>query len=274
MRKNHKKGFTLVECVVAMAILVVMALLLSMLLTATVNLRNHNKTVENEIDEQVDKLASKQDLTEQAITDSGISFNNGIIIPGTNAKKLYFEDSNVQMGAIDYGFNDIELPSFDDEDDPSDSDDEGDDAEARKARKVYGAVETSSVTITEEVDPVLNDGVYTMKWRIMFTASSCSEVKSLKIVLPSGADNVYYDADWKYTVHGLGDRVVRICPKSNQSITLSLTFTVPESSYVYYEEAEEGKEPQAKPESFYHYFKGVTGGNTVTLTKQSSGEFK
>lgn len=272
MRKNHKKGFTLVECVVAMAILVVMALLLSMLLTATVNLRNHNKTVENEIDEQVDKLASKQGLTEQAITDSGISFNNGIIIPGTNAKKLYFEDSNVQMGAINYGFDDIELPSFDDEDDPSDSDDDDDDTE-ESAIRVYGAVDAPSVNIKE--DSVLNDGVYTKRWQISFTPSDCSDIKSLKIVLPSGADNVYYDEDGKYTVHGLGSRVVRICPTSNQSITLSLTFTVPESSYVYYEKAEEGEEPQAKPESFYHYFKGVEGdGNAVTLTKQSSGEFK
>lgn len=46
MKLKSKKGFTLVECVVAMAVLAIMSLLLMMILNVTVMTRNSNMKTE------------------------------------------------------------------------------------------------------------------------------------------------------------------------------------------------------------------------------------
>ena len=100
MRKLRKNGgFTLVECVVAMAVLAVMTLGLMMILSVTVKQRNLNTQKERNIDEQVEQVyVDDKDVKYTDVDDILISDELKI----TGVQKAYVEgaDSNLQIGAV------------------------------------------------------------------------------------------------------------------------------------------------------------------------------
>lgn len=100
MRKLRKNsGFTLVECVVAMAVLAVMTLGLMMILSVTVKQRNLNTQKERDIDKQVEQVnVDDKDVKYTDIDDILISDDLKI----TGVQKAYVEgaDSNLQIGKV------------------------------------------------------------------------------------------------------------------------------------------------------------------------------
>lgn len=163
MRKNS--GFTLVECVVAMAVLAVMTVALMMILNVTVKQRNANMKAENDIDSQVEKLYQSGTKSEP-ISNADIDFGNGIKISG--AKKVYYDDpdSELQIAALEYDVGSSTKKNND---------------------KVYGAVDINGAVTVSEMVSSKSDDEYTVQWTVTFWVNSGSDEKSLKVVLPTGA---------------------------------------------------------------------------------------
>ncbi len=239
MKKNLKKGFTLVECVVAMAILVVMALLLSMLLTATVNLRNHNVKVENQIDDQVEAIAQKDALISEDVDAAKADIKiGGKTISGANAKKVYFGDSfDVQVGAIDYNIEGVNVGGDEGDPDESETPSETPDDEDDKVKYVYGALDISGkVKFLEIRDNSVNSrGMYpdydspviTAVWKVSFNpAGTASPGKGLKIVLPTGAKPVSYAIEMNYNckVQDIGNGTIRFEPSEYGGIAYTSAY--------------------------------------------------
>lgn len=277
-RLRKKSGFTLVECVVAMAILAVMSLLLAMMLQITIDLRNHNRAIEDEVDGQVENLVDADGaVATESIDGADIDFGNDVVINGDKANKVYFDNAeNVQLGALDYGIK----PAFGakppvDPDEDTETPDGEEPPVDNSGRKVYGADVTSSVMIQEDsstLDPATN--LYIKKWKITFDANGCSDVKSIKIAFPDRAKLISAENIINCDIHNLGNRVVGVKPKNDGAVSVLVEFTISPDDYVYYEETDT-EYTNPIPENFKHYFTGSgSGANTVTFTRNvSTGDF-
>lgn len=108
---KSKKGFTLVECVVAMAVLAIMSLLLTMILSVTLAQRNSNIKSEKEIDKQVENIVGDKGTVETKDISSDIKFfangaELGDVIPGNTdgakAEKIEHQGDGVNFDSLDY----------------------------------------------------------------------------------------------------------------------------------------------------------------------------
>ncbi len=119
MKLKSKKGFTLVECVVAMAVLAIMSLLLMMILNVTVMTRNSNMKTERELDEQVDKIvqspSDKDPITQEIKFVQKVGGKEEVIeaIPKhgdehIKAEKVYDDGNEAELDALNYDFNDYD----------------------------------------------------------------------------------------------------------------------------------------------------------------------
>lgn len=187
LRKNT--GFTLIECVVAMAVLAVMTLGLLMILNVTVKQRNLNMKIENDVDGQVEKLVQEDSVTDVSVANPKIDFGGGIEISG--GKKVYHDDPDAefQIGALEYDIGSVPSappPSNPGSPAPADPNDGLGQAYNAENFKVYGAADVSGkITITESKTPA--DGGYKVTWNVRFTTTSGSREKSVKVVLPRGS---------------------------------------------------------------------------------------
>lgn len=119
-RFRNKKGFTLVECVVAMAVLAIMSLLLMMILNLTINSRNRNMKLDRELDEQVAILAGAG--VETTAHTQAIAFEQGSTVFETippadtanklEAEKVYQTGFEAELDALKYDFKNYKI--FDD----------------------------------------------------------------------------------------------------------------------------------------------------------------
>ncbi len=282
MKKLNKSGFTLVECVVAMAILAIMTLMLAMMMNIIVNLRNDNRNTEEDVDRQVEYLVNEQSTVTEEIPDANIDFGGGIVIPGDNANKVYINDpdANAQIGAIDFG---IEL----DESITTSSGDSPGDVTTTPAKEIpidvgdkraYGAIEVDGDSIqVSEKSSIVNGDVITKEWTFEFYATESSYIKALKVVFPTGSNLISYTVEGGSqgcNVHYLGNRIVRFSPQSDatqwnkQYIKVTVEFTVPKSKFVYLDGG------TTKDDNFSHYFTGSGNGSTVTLVKVVGKDLK
>lgn len=233
LRKNS--GFTLVECVVAMAVLAVMTLGLMMVINVTVKQRNANIEMERNIDNQVENVMNGNITASKSISGGDIDFGNGIVIAGPALE--YYEDGEIQIGSLKY--YDVvytPMPSEPDDDDEEELPDDVEENRPSTKYKIYGATEVSGnrVTIAEMGHTDNGDGTYTVIWRIKFTVvGTCATEKSLKVVFPSNSKIVSHALmkGSSTNIHKMGFYTIRIQPDSEGDFELDVSFNIPADSY-------------------------------------------
>lgn len=225
-RKKRCGGFTLVECIVAMAVLCVMSLLLMMIMSVTVMQRNKNMQLERDIDTQVVELANNapSDPTATASTEpvaDNIVFSNGTwteAIPangvaGVVANKKVYPNENVELGALNYNFDAYHVVTV-----PS----SGTAASSSDAAPVAGGELYGGCILVGT--PTINRNDSQKQITISFVCKDQQADMSMKYTLPDGVD---YDSTTSTTnakVNIISDRVVRIAPNGNGSVSVTIKY--------------------------------------------------
>lgn len=205
---KNKKGFTLVECIVAMAVLAIMSLLLTMILSVSISARNKNMQIEKSIDDQLEKIAGDQAGAVQDECNSGIKLENGgwsETIPGNSAagvtaNRKHYDTEDAEIGFLDYNFDGFDFSTAGGSGsvpDPSDKDES-------KKYKSYGSAEIDAakrINITDNTKSVSGgtevcgiaenaDHSYTVTWTIETKFSKLAAEKAIMLRLPAGAYDV------------------------------------------------------------------------------------
>lgn len=227
IKRKHSGGFTLVECIVAMAILCVMSLLLMMIMSVTVAQRNKNMQLERDIDTQVMELAkdAPSDPTATASTEpvaDNIVFSSGTwaeAIPadgssGVIAKKKVYPNDNVALGALNYNFDAYNVVTV-----PSSGTGTGTDATPDPDSEIYGGCELVGT-------PTINKNDAQKQISISFTCKNHAPDKSMKYTLPEGVvfDSVASKTNAK--VNLISDNVVRIEPSGSNGAQITVSVTI------------------------------------------------
>ena len=278
---KNKKGFTLVECIVAMAVLAIMSLMLITILSIAVQQKTTNSVYEREIDEQVENIVKGEGDTETKKIESEIKFYaNGIELSekipsgkddGVTAENIKHKGDNVQMDSFNYDFDDYKkfediangrLPSGDD----------GTTGTGYENSKCFGAldIKDGEVTIkessrTEKIEKELKeDGeekeptyvehkYYIITWRVSFETNAWANEKAVKIRIPKNGKllemkNIQGEA----TLDALSNTVFRIEPTANGYSLNEITFIISEDKIDSYKNVK-------------NYFTGVGDSNTATV---------
>lgn len=233
MRKTNKKGFTLVECIVAMAVLAIMSLLLTMILAVALKSRDQNMAIEKSIDEQLEKIAANGAGAVTEDCNSGIKLKNGgwsETIPGNSASgvtanKKYYDNENSRIGFLDYdfsGFNFASAGGVGAVPEP------GDDTETHKY-KSFGTAKLDAATrinITDNTNPTKSeseffgisknsDNTFTVTWTIKTKFTEIAPERALMLRLPTGASEIKrISISDKYDLYVIEKDVIRIgCTK-------------------------------------------------------------
>ncbi|MCM1054661.1 MAG: type II secretion system GspH family protein [Bacteroides sp.] len=245
-RLKIKSGFTLVECIVAMAVLTIMSLLLMMILSMTVNQRNSNMTMERELDQQVGMLVEAGAVVTEAQNDEIVFKQNGAEIekiPGHNsegmvANKVYYDNMDSELDALDYDFSGYE--KFEDISHGGGGD--GDSGSGGTSR-VYGAVDLSgNVSIQETGNVDSADGTTkTVTLVVTFTPSDPFDYdgsygtgvdKGVKIKVPSSADVTSAKIlSSSGSCYKISKNVVRVQPTSASEHKAEIIFEISTSAY-------------------------------------------
>ncbi|HBH95163.1 MAG TPA: hypothetical protein DDX91_05375 [Ruminococcaceae bacterium] len=251
---KSKKGFTLVECVVAMAVLAIMSLLLTMILSVTLAQRNSNIKSEKEIDKQVENIVGDKGTVETKDISSDIKFfangaELGDVIPGNTdgakAEKIEHQGDGVNFDSLDYDFDSYKkfeniangkIPGGA-EDDPG---------PGYEKSKCFGAlnIDKGEVTVKEKsrMGKRKSDGAivsvvdgedyeyYIITWNITFNAKEASDEKSVKLRIPpegklSSADTVN-KVKGNPIVDNLSNTAVRIQATTAGDIEIDIKFKV------------------------------------------------
>lgn len=188
---RRKSGFTLVECIVAMAVLAIMSLLLTMILSVALKIRNENMQLEQDLDKQVEKLASGEGEKENY--NNGIKFGDKFTIPGNSdpnvsANKVSGDSDGISK--LEFDFNNYfdamgDPPKLDGNKDP----DKIEVGDWEKTAPCFGHVDlkgTVQIIETKNLDAVTK--IYDVTWTVKFTVNSYNAVDSVKITLPIGSD--------------------------------------------------------------------------------------
>lgn len=284
---KRKSGFTLVECIVAMAILVIMTLLLSMILTVTLNMRIHNMSLEREMDDQVQDLVQKVGVVTAAQPDT-IVFEQGVkaieVIPkdgddGMSADKVYFENVEAEIGALEYDFG-----HFTDFDQISkgfvktytpDGDINGTVTWKKGGggdgtpsiggdAKVYGGVDSSKVTISDSCTNV--DGGKKVVLEVTFKVDSVNTPGAvinecaLKVDVPATAKSITCTAVTNCKAIPIASNVARIEPSGTGDVKATISFEITSDEY------------DNNYKCVSYFYKGSGSGSSVALNKDTNPE--
>lgn len=258
VKMKNKKGFTLVECVVAMAVLAIMSLLLMMILTITINSRNANRKIEREIDSQVDYLIANESTAAEAFAQTLVfevenpgdtKFTETVPVAGTNAAgvdngidadKIYATGTaatDVEVDILKYDFEDYNY--FKDIKNNTSTPLPGSSGE-----KAYGGAKISgNITVNGSKTDIMNgtDVVgHHVTLRFSCNVTACSKTAGIKIVLPSGVYNVEKGSGSSSitTITPTSSDVVRIQPafgtdenRAPGNIVAEIKFDISKSDY-------------------------------------------
>lgn len=200
---KNKKGFTLVECIVAMAVLAIMSLLLMMILNITVSSRNNNQHLERAIDKQVEHIVANENVTQapfeqtlkfEVVNPGETSYVETIPVAtddnGLDANKIYDKNNEcgIEVDILKYNFKDYKLfkdiknntlnppPGF-------------------YAKKAYGGAKIvdGKINVNGSKTEIIN-GTDVIGYNVILTfacsVAEFSKTAGIKILIPSGAYNV------------------------------------------------------------------------------------
>lgn len=228
-RLKKNKGFTLVECVVALALLAIMSTMLMTILSMASQVHAANRSAEQAMDEQVVGMAQGS-ITETTDVEPVIQFYNGTnavasIDGSTTGVDVHFNrdsSSTYPLGGMNF-----DCQSYQD----FVTEEAGGAGGSESNARVYGACDTSSVQIVQAESTLdSTTGTYTIKWQCSFSVSTNSDILAMKIVMPIGAE---YQSSSGTACNTLliSDRIVRIQPTVVGGCSAVITFTLSESSY-------------------------------------------
>ena len=251
-RIRNNSGFTLIECIIAMAVLATMSLLLMMVLNVTVLTRNNNRDTEREIDKQVEKIVAgaeteTQPMGKEIVFKGKDGYEEAIPIPGANmaaddnrknglqGDKVFIPDNKAEVDILDYNFDNYLL--F--EDIKNAEDDDSDDDSGESSRKLRGAA-ANSVHITETCTNIGTDKNVTLN--VKFSAIKKGDEIAIKVELPSGIYDISLNPVKNCGIENVGeakvkrtvlisDNVVRIQPIATGDTEVNITYTIPSSIY-------------------------------------------
>lgn len=216
LKKN--KGFTLVECVVAMAIFAILSLIVFMLLQSSISIYGENYTIDNTVENQVIyilKDEKKYDESNSADGNIKLDFGDSAVIDAEMQKNggKPNEDFPLNYFVADVG----ELNNEDD-----DSDDDGEDGIPLQANSVlYGSkgIDKVEFTITSlgsgkyrMVVKIIDSGVpesqkYYRQFKINF--KDASHIKNFKVITTGEYEK------YKYFVKQINSTTVDISNSEN-----------------------------------------------------------
>lgn len=272
MKKTKKNsGFTLVECVVAMAVLTIMSLLLMMFLNISISQRNRNIQREKDLDEQIENLVKAEDIVAEAQEQEIVFKQNGIEIDkipgngseGVTANKIFNDDMDSEIDALNYdfsGYNKFEnISNGGGTDEPT--------GDGGGTSKVYGAVKLNGKVHIEETSKkdngndtldvtlsisftLLSDGSFTYD-----LSNGLGMEKGVKIAVPASAKIISAKVT---SINGLcqiiSSNVVRIQPKNdNENHSVEFTFRISNTAY------------DEVFKNVSYYFTGVGNSNVVDV---------
>lgn len=253
---KNKSGFTLVECIVAMAVLVIMSLLLMMILTASITARNNNRQLESDLDGQVNQLMADVGVTKEAFEQT-IQFE--VVIPGEanyvetipaagtdavgvdhgiDADRIYALNNDAEVDILKYDFDDYK--HFKDLENGIIPGNPGNPSvgKAYGGAKINGNIEINQTAKTDIMEG--SDVVgYSVTLNISCNVTECSKTAGIKLVLPSGVYNVKKGSCTNVTTLALvSSDTIRIQPAlgtdENQApgnISAEVKFDISKSDY-------------------------------------------
>lgn len=250
---KRKNGFTLVECVVAMAVLAIMSLLLMMILTVTINSKNKSTAIEKDIDRQIDSIVGGGAITTEYTSEIVFNCPDGFTesIPaadndnGIEANKRYDSTAEAALGAIQYDF--LEYKKFKEIENGI-----GSTPPVTGLEKIYGS-ERNPVTITETV--VDASGEKKVTWTVDYnSAKSGAQEMSVKIILPTGWHDVSFGGTSAGKMLMIDENTVRI-ESGDASVNASMTFSISDDDYTAYGDLD----------IYFRNGSGLGGGNSITV---------
>lgn len=252
---NRKKGFTLVECVVAMAVFAIMSLLLTMMLSISVQARNKNMSIEKDIDSQVKNIASDNKSSSDKYN-SSIEFKQGGAVidsipkDGTGnleAKKDTYKGEEVNLGTLEYNFNNytgwgsgttstVFCSECKISYETSKLLENGKKCplghilvkeQNIEQEKVRGAVDTDKVHLN-----IVKEAPETYCMTVSFNAKSVGSEKALKITVPSSIERIIAPTvTGTIRAYVISKNSIRIEPKNAGDVLYKFSFTISDENY-------------------------------------------
>ena len=220
-RLIHKKGFTLVECVVAMAVLAIMSIMLMTMLNIAVTARNKNTQYERDLDSAIENLADPDAAANKEPLGDKLDFGD-FAVPGNNdayveANKNTYGDSD--LGKLDYDFSEYfhKLPK------PEEISSENAEIAENGAgatggsyddgiKKTPSATGTTSVSLTTEDN--IEGGNHIITVTVAFKSYYNTPERSLKVILPKEAQYMGCLGNSQCNVNSSANYSVRIRPNT------------------------------------------------------------
>ena len=247
-----KKGFTLVEVMVAITIFAMMAAIVAQILAITIKRYADNDRVDKNLDSQIESLVRKNGTSERGTFDLTLSFLNGGSTDTLSINDIsVISNYNDSDGSFELNTMTADIPqanggnggggSFE----PGDGENGGGINVGESLMKaagchVYGSSGLQHVTVAQVGNPVIGENDVTITLSV--TASSPapdyvfsnSWAESIKIAMPSGAKVTAITLDNYTTVHVLG-QTIRFSAKStkdNQAThTATFSMNIPKQIY-------------------------------------------
>ncbi len=239
---KRNKGFTLVECIVAIAIFALMSALVMQILALSIRQYRSNHNVEKDMDNQIQAIVDANNLLDRETTDIAFKF-----VSASGATNNFTVNDVVvkQDSSTDVGMDRLELNTFDASisDDPNAADKDKNNGAGMVTADIhtYGTKGITSIYISDQSTPPAEEGSpYNMHFAVKVTDTdsilSKAESNAFKISIPTQARNVVVTVPTTMSYAILGGGSIRFFDKSISSKETSydgihITFTLDKEVY-------------------------------------------
>ncbi len=235
-----KKGFTLIECVVAIAIFAIMSAMVMQMLAVTIQKHKNNVHVEKDMDTQIQNIISDNSLVERGTTDLAVEF---ILSGGATAAEMEIEDISIKKDPTASEADDgrLELNTFGATNlapDPNQNNEDSGGSMITEDVRIYGAKYIDNVFVSQTAIKDVAGGKkqITIEFKINDTDKilSKSESNALKVVFPYSSEVTKIECDGATTYLKLSPTRFRIfdkdiSSKNESSRSVKFTFVIDES---------------------------------------------